>query len=560
MHLSRRALPLLLALLVSACQTTGSGVSSAAGTSASRASSERSYHLFFSPTDHVQELLASGDVETASQVWSKQNLHFVGNERESAVKSTRALKAALSARLAPRIDVQRARIAAIVWPAPRPRWPDVKSAMFDAQALKTELDDHRVLSADDGRSEGHNRFLAAFEAKSTEISAGAGASFCADDEAFFAAYPVPLEPLAFLEETRDRWSAELASARPATILAFRDRHEKALGENSFAVLGRLYYRASLASAPGRGIEPILAALAATRAEKLPLRAVSEERLAVADITPRNTAAPAFAVDLAGEPPFTVARMGLDAAFDLKSDLVLLVDVRSARVERRTIGRETVKSEYQSSLRHDDNPQFVIAKADLRQAESELRDLRRRIARREDRCGIGCAGLFVPFVEAQLESNVDAARNTLRATPATVPVPSYREYSFAKVSVDVVRTGVLGYYLIDRAARVLAEGRVDVEESKRFVMADGLHDRDRNRISYGDLDKDDALVAHETAVMAVPLSAVLADLPLSTTQRRPLPGLAEIRKEILSDRNTALATAKPVTRQKIGSSAAAPAAR
>ena len=557
MPIARRVLPLLLVLLTTGCQTTGSAGSKAAGTSATHASIDRSYHLFFSPTDHVQELLASGDVDAASQVWSKQNLHFVGNEREAAVTATQALKAALSVRLAPRIERLRERVAAIVWPAPRASWADARSTMSEARTLKTELDDHRVLSAGEGRSAAHNDFLGALDAKSTAIGAGAAASFHADDEMFFTAYPVPLEPLAFLEETRDRWSAELASARPAAILAFRDRYEKALGEHSFAVLGRLYYEAFLASAPSKGVEAILAALAATRAEKLPLRGVVELRLVIADITARSSGERVFPVDIVGEAPFTAARMGLDTALDLNADLLLLVDVRSTRAKRRTIGREAVKSEYQSSIRHDDNPQFVIAKADLRQAESELRDLRRRIARREDRCGIGCAGLFVPFVEAQLEGNVDVARARLQATPPKVPVPSYKEYSFAKVSVDVVRTSVVGYYLIDRTARVLAEGVVNVEGSKRFVMADGLHDRDRNRISYGDLDKDDALVAYETAAMAVPASAVLADIPLSKTQRRPLPGIAEIRKEILSDRNTPMAT---VVRQKTGSSAAAPAAR
>jgi hypothetical protein len=535
MKTPRAALSLSLVLLLAACQTTSS-TSSFSNPFVTQGPLEKSYHLLFSPADHVAELLGQGEVEKASQVWTHQAEFFRSSERGSVRQLTQTLRTALSARLAPRLEHETARVEAVAWPAPRMRWAEIRSVLGDAQALQTELERHKVLDVEGLREERQTRFAAALEAKTAELRAAAPASFRAEDEAFFAEYPVALESRIVLAETRGAWSAALASAPPQAIVAFRDRHEKALDEEGQAALGRAHYRAALATAKGRGLDAIVTALDATRAAKLPLRGVGESGLAVIEIASAK-ASGTFPIGIAAELPFAVDKLDLDAALDRKADLVLLLDLRSARTERRPAGKEAVKSEYQSSLRHDDNPQFILARADLRQAESEYRDFRRRLRRREDRCGSGvdCVGFFASFSEAALESEVTAARAKLAATPPKVPVPSYSGYSYTKISTEVVRTVSVGYYLIDRTARVLAEGVVDISESKSFTTADGLHDRDRYASSKYWASQGEELSAFEKTPMAVPLPAVLHEVAQGKSEKRPLPTTAEIRKEIVADR-------------------------
>jgi len=542
------ALPLLLGL--SACQTTGS-TSASPNPFVTQGPLDRGYHLFFSPADHIDELLGQGQVEKASQVWSHQAAFFRDNDRSSVLKSTRALDAALSDRLGPRLDRERIRIEAVSWPAARSAWPEIKATIESAEALKAELDTHLVLMADGQADERHRRFLAALAAKTAELKASAPAGFRAEDAAFFADYPVALDPIRVLAEAQPAWSTELAAAQPDAILAFRDRYEKSLDEQAQETLGRLHYRAI---ARGDGIGGIVAASAATRAAKLPLRGVSEDRLAVVEIAPAaSSSAP---LSIAAEPPFAVTKLDLDDALAQRADLLLLLDPRGVRVERRPSGREAVKSEYQSSLRHDDNPQFTLAKADLRRAEGAYRDFRRRLARREDRCGLGldCVGIAAPFVEAQLESDVAEARQTLAATPPKLPVPGYSSYSFTKMSVEIWRGGTVAYYLIDRKARLLMQGVADFAETKNFLQVEGLHDRDRHRNSHmAGAAEIRELTLFEASPLSVPLAAILADLE-TKTERRPLLPAAEMRREILADRG---ASSRASTRQ---AKAGVPAAR
>ena len=556
-HLSRCLLLTAVAFTLAACQTTGSGGSVAGGNPfVTQGPLDKSYHLFFSPADHVDELLAAGEVEKASQVWSHQSAYFSGNERAAALKATRTLDAALSAHLAPRLDRQRERLEAIAWPVPRPNWPAIRSVIADADALKAELEGHKVLLADGAPDERHRRFLAKLDATAAKIRAGAKASFRHDDETFFSAYPVPLEPMAVLTEVREAWSAGLANATPAAIVAFRDRYEKALDENGFEALGRLHYRASLAGVQGRGIDAITAALAATRSAKLPLRGVTEDRLAVIEIAQRRSTgeAPAtFPVGAATDPPFAIETASLENALDRKADFLLLVDGGPAWSERRVTGREMVQSEYQKNVRHDDNPQFIIARADLRRAEREYRDISRRADHAEARCGggVGCigVGLVAGLSTWQAEAEVAAARARLESTPARIPVPTYAPYSFANASVDVTRSGTLGYYLIDRANRVLGQGTIVLSEAKQLVVAEGLHDHDRYRVLHAvRTDGEDKVVAFETRPMEVQLSTILAELSSPKTDWRPLPTVADIRKDILADRAKALSAARSAPTQ------------
>jgi serine protease Do len=531
MHLARCVVLIVVALTLAACQTTGSSRSSAAADPLV----DRSYHPFFSPADHVDELLAGGEVERASQVWTHQWTFFAGKERESAIKATAALRVALSERLAPRLDRERQRIEAIAWPAPPSRWAEVKAVMTDGEALKTELEAHRVLTADSAPDERHRRFLAALDAKSTEIRAGAKTAFRAGDEAFLSAYPVSLTPTSLIAEARETWSADLAKASPEAIVAFRDRHEKALDSDGYATLGRLHYEASLRARPEKGLQAILAALDATRAVKLPLRGIAEDRVAVVQIAKGATP---FAVGIDKDMPFAMDVAELDAALDRKADLLLILDVRSAQAERRVVDKGRVRSEYEIRIRHEENPDYVLAKADLREAEREYRRISRKADKGAERCGGGlaCAGIgvFVGLAVMQAESEVEAARARVLSTPPELPKPVYQHYSFTKVATDVTRSAALGYYLVDRSGRVFMRGVFPIALTKRFDLGDGIHEKDRHHL--GRIAGEDEVVAFETAAMTVPLSAILAEI--AKAERRPLPAIAEIRREIVAGRATA----------------------
>lgn len=532
MRLARRVVPLLLGLLAAACQTTGSG----GGT----------YHFFFSPADHVSQLLAQGEIDHANQVWSQQSAFFVASTNSDAVKATGALSEALSLRLSPRIERERARLDAIDWPVPRSRWPEVKAELSLAEAMKTELDGQKVLvAAGDAR---RARFFQAYETKTAPIRADAPAHFTAEEPNFFEAYPVPLDRRVVLSAAHERWAATLATASRADLLAFYGRHREALDDTGLVELARLHFRAAL-SGRGGGAEHVVAALDETRGAGLPTGRIERAGVRFVQLTDRDRpgafriqvdAAP-FSADVA-----TLDRLADDAA-TARADILVVIDARATSVDRVISSREGVPSEYRSGTRERRNPDYERAKDELTAARFRLREVRRAFERQLERCRVDCANPALLRHSGVLAAEVDYefARNTLDATPETISIPTYSAYRFEKLTVAVEKTGSFAYYVIDRRARTLRKGTEFLTARERFVVAEGLHEADRDRSRFAGMHTEADIANNLQRSETVSIVPIFERVP--TLAARLLPSMAELRREMEADRAGARAALSAAAR-------------
>ena len=549
----------LLGAALSGCQTdssTGRPVTSNPF-AVSQGLFDKSYHLFFSPADHVNELLAQGEIEKASQVWSQQSAFFTGNGSDGAKKATRDLSVAVYNWLSPRMDVERRRLDNIVWPVSRDAWPQAKASIAEAQALKAEIDGHKVLLAEGPIADRHARFLVELEARTAAIRSSAKMNFRVDDETFFASYPLALEPRSVLAESMEDWSAALRKASPATILAFYERYKEFLSDDAGKELGRLHYRSTLAALPGRGFGRAMSALTDTRAAGLPIERVDDANIRIVDISNASLIQDGqieFPLAVGNDLPFQVDKAQLDTAFEgpasKGAEVLVLVDVALARNDRKISAYDAVGSEFRSDTRFEPNPDYPLAEAAVLKAQMDLYAAQRRSDYDLARCsGWACLAIGVLHAAAigQAESDVTTARSRLSSTSASVSVPVYKPYSFNRASIDAAKIGTINYYVIDKAERAYVRGTVDVRETKSFVVAYGLHAEDRNRSSQlSATSKEEAVVAFEKEAVTVPLSRIVAELTQLKGERKPLPALVDIRKEISAGKLKAVAALKSRT--------------
>ena len=548
----------------SGCQTTGSSGATASGAASTASESEQvSYNLFFSPSDHVDELLAAGKVDQASRVWTSQSEHFRRSGRASARNSTVALSQALAQKYEPLIWQRRAAIDGAGWPAAPERWPAIKATLTATESLVGEIDKHEVLREPGLALAAADQLKTGAAALRTKIVDDAAARFSAyplvDGDNFFDAYPVPPSAPEFMAAHFAVWQAALNGASSQLVGRFAERYRKVLGDSELALAGGLYYRAVLAESAGAaaGLSSVMAAVAKTREAGLPLAAMPDARVRIVEVTSRSLLSEGqiefpigFDVDL----PFAAEKAELDKAFEESvskdADILILVDVAMARNDRKIETYDKVASEFQSGTREDPNPEHPIAQAQVTQAQLNLANVRQSANINSLTCyGLGCiaAAIINGAAIGVAEGKLKEAMNRLSTTPLTLTKPVYRDYQFNRANIKAAKVGTINYYVIDRVTKSFVRGTFDVREGRDFVVAYGLHDRDRDRQNHlASADTEEKVAAFERETITVPLSEILAQYAKPGATPQPLPTLVAIREIIVADKNRNLAAVKART--------------
>lgn len=548
----------------SGCQTTESSVSAVTGASGAAPESEQvSYNLFFSPSDHVDELLAAGKIDQASRVWAAQSEHFRRSGRASARNSTVALAQALAQKYEPLIRQRQAAIDGAGWPAPSERWPAIKTALETTDTLVGEIDRHEVLREPGLALNAADRLKSSAAALRTRVSGDAAARFAdyalADSDSFIDVYPVPPPATEFMVAQRGVWQAALAGASSQAIGRFAERYRKVLGDSELALAGGLYYRAVLAESAGAtaGLSSVMAAVAKTRESGLPLAEMPDARVRIVEVTSRSLLSEGqieFPIGIGIDLPFTAEKAEFDKAFDTSispdTDVLILIDVAMARNDRKIETYDKVASEFQSGTREDPNPEHPVAQAQVTQAQLNLANVRQSANINSLTCyGWGCLATAILNGAAigAAEGKLKEAMNRLSTTPLTLTKPVYQAYQFNRASIKAAKVGTINYYVIDRVAKSFVRGTFDVRESRDFVIAYGLHNRDRDRAKHlSSADTEEKVAAFEHETITVPLSRILEQHAEPGANPQPLPTLVAIRETILADKNRNLAAVKART--------------
>ena len=123
---------------------------------------------------------------------------------------------------------------------------------------------------------------------------------------------------------------------------------------------------------------------------------------------------------------------------------------------------------------------------------------------------------------------------------TIQEPIYKPYSFNKATIDVAKEATVHYYVIDRLTNTYLRDTFDARQTQTFTVAYNVHDEDRNHdLQPSGTDKEEDVIAFEEKPVEVKLSSILDQFVVEEANLRPLPPLAQIREDVLEDKNKAL---------------------
>lgn len=512
-------LVLLIGLaLLGACQTTSG-----------KSSLDVSYNPFFTPADHLEELLAAGDLDTASRLYHQQRDWFAEGS-ESRRGPARALAQQLYVTFAPMVDRALSDLEAITWPADRESWPIIEVAMGEADLTLADLAQHAILLERDYRADAVARLESTRADLRQRMKSDARAAFLdyphATAPSFVTAYPIELELATVLDGAS--WDGRLARYDAAELDAIWRIYAGQLPAGMAGELERALFAQGTPAPNGNGG-----------------RALPWESVTLVDLTSRTLArggAVEFPIGIVAGPSVAAVKSELEDAFgNADAEMIVLIDVASARADRQILRRDEIESEIQVGTREVPNPAYLELETEVAKLAADLRRQQISNARQfaqpcYDR---NCELVEITAATAQIlaEIRLRDLYDQLTRTPPTLVEPVYRPYRYNRTTIEAVKVATVRYYVIDRRADTWLSDTFDVRESATFTVDYGRDADDRNRGARSD---EADVAAFEAAAVEVKLAEILARFARVAPTAQPMPSLDKIQAQILADRNAAIA--------------------
>lgn len=542
-----------IALITVGCQTTGSnGISSLTG------GSGNGYTIFFDQGDDLSEKVEAKDWAGARSIFNAHVSYFQKNRDDAEVMTAaRQLADNEVARLRPNAVSVTQSLSSVKAPIQQAQWAEVKNKIDGARNVRTEIAYSPVLKFFDRKPSELAKIDAELERITTLLKAGAGDAF--------GGYPVFVEADFFEKYPAEVDQVDTIRAASGAIVSRAERRSwrdvatflKAYGESMDERTRKLFASVALSSRIGGkpdNLKAVIAAIRDVRAAGIDVGELENPKIGFIEVTSQTLLnegqiefPPAVEVDL----PFPFQKASLDEALSdrqlKKFDYLVVLDVAVARTTRRVANQRPIESQYQSASKTERNPAYTRAQLDVQQAQQLQMQAKMQSAQGCPGCGLVPA-LLVAAVNAERENTADtayqSAASRLTSTPETIEVPIYSDYRFNVANVQARKTLDMNYYVIDTGKRTMFKSTVTVEEREAFEIAYQLHDKDKNRKKHAASYNSEADATEwEKKPVSMQLSAILDHYVSKSGSARVLPALATLRKQMLADKNTALAAYK-----------------
>ncbi len=457
-------------------------------------------------------------------------------------------------RLTPNAVTATQGLASIKSPVQASQWPDVKNKIDAAKNVRSEIANSKALMFLD-RTHAEipkidaelKRVKSLLESQADEALSGYPV-FSASD--FFEKYPVEVDKAATIRAASGALVSR-SERRPWQDIAM---FLKAYGEGMDERTRKLFASVALTSRIGGkpdNLKDVIAAIRDVRAAGIEVGELESPRIGFIEVTSQTLLSegqiefpPAIDVDL----PFPFQKAALDQALSehqlKRFDYLVVLDVAVANTARRVANQRPVESEYQSGSKTERNPAYTKAQLDVQQAQQLQMQARMQAAQGCPGCGL-IPALIVAAANAERAKNANAAyqgaASRLTSTSETIEVPIYSEYRFNVANVQARKTLDMNYYVIDTAKRTMFKSTVTVEEREAFDIAYQLHEKDKNRRKHAaSFNSETDAADWEKKPVSMKLSAILDHYVANSGKARRLPALATLRKQMLADKNKALA--------------------
>lgn len=557
---------LISTVLVSACDPKSLSLVTG-GFGESNNPADRQYGIFFSPADHVTELLEQDKIDEAQIVYNSNRASFL-RDKELNRTSQSALADKQRVRYAPESREIIGRLAALQVGTDPAGWPDVRQTLLDAKALAVKIKDS-ILGVDAYHAEFLDELENATSETERKIKSVAEASFAefplprgsnGEGANFFSSFPIEVTFADFGDAvglTRKR----LANASISEIEEFFRVYRASSPSAAREAVSEVYFERQLSLSNGGNapsLKAIISAISALRQNEMPVTDAIRPSVTFVDLTSPSLIRDGqieFPVSIKMDLPFEAKKATTESLIEsineIKTDVIVAIDIVVAKNSRRLQKQERVSSELQTGTSTQPNPSYAIVQNEVNQANVELQGAMMNSASANSQyCyGMGCLGkaiaqLAAGAAEGKARDKVGQAMTRLRNTPMMVQVPVYAPYEFNKVDVEAAKSATVHYYVIDRAKKSFFKDTFDAQKTEKFVVLYNISKDDRNLTSHlSEAQTEDDVKKFDEGAIEVSLSSILSQFEARPDSSATIPANAQIRADILNDRNRALDAAK-----------------
>lgn len=464
------------------------------------------YSVLYDQGDQMKDLVAKQDYDGAASLFLAEESYFEQRADQYRVVLDRAALG-INGAWASKLDGAVQMCASIVWPTPRESWPMVSQKIKEERSVLSDYDAIR-LTKGPRRSERADTLLNCITSISTRILADApkiiGAEDLSDGKNLFDEFPVAIADYSnsFINRLKTAFDGPMTIEQLTAIAA---TYAPQLKTNNLV-------KTQFQSEAGE--------LLKQTARRDGLAAVSSQfyKLRQASIAPGHVP---ITVGLAyllpspgsGTPSLTASR---DVPFEWKdvpisdvkngncdSDFLVVVAATDASVHRKVSDYGDHKSTYLKGYRTVQNPDFERAFRDAERAGSAL------ISAREMHPELsGSTGAYIILFQAQ--KNFNDAIERAKATPETVQVPIYGDYSYASAKLDLEK-GLNVMVIIGRPSEKPTSWiSKPIKEARTFDVAYNVREDDPSKSQIlGQYRTEDAVDKWEQQELQLALSEALA---------------------------------------------------
>jgi len=557
--------------LMSACQTTGFGTTPGTSNSGSNFRVAKDlYTIFYDQKDHLNELLTTNQLADASILYEEQRAWFDANAKTDPAVSTSlaTLATRLNAEYEPAIKKALDDVRAASWPSPPSSRPDIRKALDAAQTATAAAPKNGLYINETYRPATASELKSAADALRAKINETSVADFktfdFTGDVDFFAIHPTGRSASAFFSAQPKLLEQTLAGRSGEAIKNFAakigkenfDRDQWKAVSNAYAGA-----RISSQSTKNQSLADILSVYDDAKDAGFDVDKLPSVNIGFIEVTSQSLLKEgqidfpaAISVDL----PVDISKSELEKALTstdaAAADYLIVFDVALAKAKRRVGKMKSEPSELIVGYRQQPNPDYARLQTSLSQTQMAAQNASMNVAMAQSQYCYGLACLANAISVAAAASKRDEAQasvaeitNRLSSTSLTVDVPIKQPYSYKVGPIAGTKTMTVHYYVIDKSHKQYFKSTFDVVENRSFDVAYQVQDSDPNKDTNIAKHQNEADVsAWEKEPSTVKLSQLISHYLKNEKKAQRLPELAVLQREMLADRNKAIAQYKANT--------------
>jgi len=519
------------------------------------------YSLFYSPGDHVAELVAAQKYREADRVYGLEKEWFLANMEDPEVSGVLdTVSNSLQAEYGPSLQSATAAVRALQWPVGPDQWAAAKAVL---ETLEKDVEQAGSVNL---FKDARFRFALSDEAgrvlleRKTEIAQYAPKALAeyplGKAGSFFKAYPVYLNDNAFLKEQKAIWDAQVDKADSGGLLKIHEEYGAVLPGDMKQALAEAYFRTLCPNTAKAALDTILTAFAQVGKAGMPLQSVPGVEIAFLEVTSdtlRRKGVIEFPVAVEMDMPFKVVNGDLKKGFEnpavKQADIVIVFNLASARTNRRVDTSKHVRSTYRVGYRQVPNPEWDVMQIELQQANTEILTTS---------ASMGDTSTADPWQnlgnaidnwgkEGQIDdakAKIESIKGKIKKTPRYIDEPVYGPYQFQRVEMEVLKSGSVQYYIIDQRSKKFYSDYFDAQSKEFFTVAYNLEESDPDLDKYTKTNVTEEYVDDfEKGPISVNISDLLDHYSTNRGKAKRYASLDVIRKDVIKNRNVAVAAVK-----------------